>query len=104
MVTIVVVICSVLVIQPASYVRMFALKPWEALCHCCSLLEETCRVLLSLQREMRHHVVRFLLETEQSYVQSLRTIIKVHQFPLYNILPLSFCPFLQITTSSSPSY
>ena len=30
-----------------------------------------------LQKEMRHHVVRFLLETEQSYVQSLRTIIKV---------------------------
>ena len=30
------------------------------------------------QREMRQHVVRFLLETEQSYVQSLRTIVKVN--------------------------
>lgn len=33
-------------------------------------------------KEMRHHVVRFLLETEQSYVQSLRTIIKVYYEPL----------------------
>ncbi|CAI8041525.1 Rho guanine nucleotide exchange factor 17 [Geodia barretti] len=33
-------------------------------------------------KEMRHHVVRFLLETEQSYVQSLRTIIKVYLEPL----------------------
>jgi len=31
---------------------------------------------------MRHHVVRFLLETEQSYVQSLKTIIKVYFEPL----------------------
>ena len=37
---------------------------------------------LPLQKEMRHHVVRFLLETEQSYVQSLRTIIKVSFTPL----------------------
>eukprot|EP00731_Ephydatia_muelleri_P030816 Em0022g330a len=29
-------------------------------------------------REMRQHVARFLLETEQSYVQSLRTIVKVY--------------------------
>ena len=29
---------------------------------------------------MRHHVVRFLLETEQSYVQSLKTIIKVSKW------------------------
>ena len=29
------------------------------------------------QHEMRHHVVRFLLETEQSYVQSLQSVIKV---------------------------
>ena len=35
----------------------------------------TCSVFS--QKEMRHHVVRFLLETEQSYVQSLKTIIKV---------------------------
>jgi hypothetical protein len=33
-------------------------------------------------KEMRHHVVRFLLETEQSYVQSLSTIIKVYLEPL----------------------
>ena len=33
-------------------------------------------------REMRQHVVRFLLETEQSYVQSLRTIVKVYFEPL----------------------
>ena len=26
---------------------------------------------------MRHHIVRFLVETEQSYVHSLRTILKV---------------------------
>ena len=37
---------------------------------------------------MRHHVVRFLLETEQSYVQSLRTIIKVLS-PLLSSLLLS---------------
>ena len=32
---------------------------------------------MAQQKEMRRHVVRFLLETEQSYVQSLRTIIRV---------------------------
>ncbi len=36
-----------------------------------------CTLHAHTQHEMRHHVVRFLLETEQSYVQSLRTVIKV---------------------------
>ena len=30
------------------------------------------------QKEMRQHVVRFLVQTEQSYVESLKVILKVN--------------------------
>lgn len=36
---------------------------------------------------MRQHVVSFLVETEQSYVESLKTILKVTLLPLF---PFSF--------------
>ena len=51
------------------------------------------------QHEMRHHVVRFLLETEQSYVQSLQSVIKVKAKSIFLALGTSL-PF--ILTSSSP--
>ena len=39
-----------------------------------------------LQKEMRQHVVRFLVETEQSYVESLKIILKVSSAVDVNVI------------------
>ena len=61
--------------------------------------------LFSLWQEMREHVVRFLVETEQSYVESLRRILKVRSLCLFssisNFQP-HFLPLTQIFPFLAP--
>ena len=57
--------------------------PW---CVCVRVLQqqsdEPCRLCCRPLQDMRRHVVMTLLDTEQSYVESLRTLIQVtHTHP-----------------------